>query len=89
MINRENISKVLRLWVDLQNTTDDVFTKDIIGESFKNNLSNIGLDITSTMLSDVIFIMSYNQLIDHINNLELDEEDKTYILCKLDDLYKK
>jgi hypothetical protein len=89
MINRENVSKVLRLWVDLQNTTDDVFTRDIIGESFKNNLSNIGLDIISNKLSDVIFNMNYNQLIDHINNLQLNEIDKLYILSKLDDLHKK
>ncbi len=89
MINRENIRKILRLWVDLQETTDDLFTKDLIGVSFKNNLLNVGLDITSKNLCENIFTMNHDQLIHYINNLKLDEIDKVYILSKLDDFYKK
>jgi hypothetical protein len=89
MLNRENIRKILRLWVDLQETTDDLFTKDLIGESFKNNLLNVGLDITSKNLCEVIFTMNKDQLIHHINNLKMNETDKIYILSKLDNFYKK
>lgn len=86
MINRENISKILSLWVDAQQISDDPSTKELIGNAFKENLSNIKLDSLSQNLSDIIFSMDYDELIKHINSLKLDIKDKTYIISVLNDL---
>lgn len=78
--------KILGCWISVQSTSSDPFTREIIGNSFKENLSILDLDPISRNLIDVIFSMDYEELVNHINSLDLDEEDKTHLLSELEDI---
>ena len=79
----ENINRIIDCWKTLQSSSDNWLTRKIVGESFKENLSTLDLDTISRNLIDEIFTMDYDELVEHINNLGLDEEDKIQIFAVL------
>jgi hypothetical protein len=85
-MNYDNIQKVISCWVDVQSTSDEPFIREMLGISFKENLSTLNLDHISKNLIDVIFSMDYDELKNHISCLDLDEEDKKLVLSELEDL---
>jgi hypothetical protein len=85
-MNYDNIHEIIGCWISVQSTSNDPFTREIIGNNFKENLSILDLDPVSRNLIDVVFSMDYEELVNHINSLDLDEEDIIQILSELEDM---
>jgi hypothetical protein len=82
----ENIKRIIGCWCTVQVTADDSLTRKIIADAFKANLSDLNLDSISRNLIKDIFSMDYNELVDHINSLVLDEDYKIQILSQLENV---